>query len=68
MEVERRWALVTDGTPCERAGRREVPDVLSWLHSFSLYAAVICSKFPHKARELWVYQALMIADHCWCGG
>ena len=31
--------------PCYR---REVPDMLSWLNCFSLYAAIITSKYPHK--------------------
>ena len=42
--------------------------MLSWLHCFSLYAAVITSKYPHKARELWVYQATMVAEQRRCGG
>ena len=42
--------------------RREVPDLMSWLQCFSAYAAVVCSKYPEKARELWAYQALMISE------
>ena len=48
--------------------RREIPDMLSWLHCFSLYTAVITSKYPHKARELWAYQATMVAEQRRCGG
>jgi hypothetical protein len=48
--------------------RREVPDMLSWLHCFSLYAAIITSKYPHKARELWAYQATMVSEQRRCGG
>ena len=48
--------------------RREVPDMLSWLNCFSLYAAVITSKYPHKARELWAYQAMMVSEQRRCGG
>lgn len=42
--------------------------MLSWLNCFSLYAAVITSKFPHKARELWAYQAMMVSEQRRCGG
>ena len=48
--------------------RREVPDLMSWLQCFSLYAAVVASKFPDKARELWAYQATMISEFRRCGG
>ena len=45
-----------------------MPDLESWLQCFSAYAAVVTSKYPQKARELWTYQATMIAEHCKCGG
>ena len=45
-----------------------MPDFESWLQCFSTYAAVVSSRFPHKARELWAYQATMIAEHRKCGG
>ena len=48
--------------------RREAPDLISWLQCFSSYAAVVCSKFPDTARELWTYQATMISEFWWCGG
>ena len=70
MESERR-RRGTDNSGTPSAGttsRREVPDILSWLHCFSLYAAVICDKYPQKARELWAYQAMMIAENRRCGG
>ena len=45
MELERRRAACggepSQGQLAGRTGRREVPDVMSWLHSFSLYAAII---------------------------
>ena len=72
MEAERRRcsseAESTQGhmgqTPC----RREVPDLMSWLQCFSSYAAVVCSKYPEKAREMWAYQATMISEFRRCGG
>jgi len=73
MEVERRrWAQETESSSShlsgQRVSRREIPDMLSWLQCFSLYAAVVCSKFPDKVREMWAYQAIMIAEQRRCGG
>lgn len=67
MEAERRRAGQEKETGL-RVGRREIPDMLSWLHCFSLYAAIIGSKYPEKMRELWAYQALMIGEQRRCGG
>ena len=39
--------------------------MLSWLNCFSLYVAV---STPHKTRELWAYQAMMVTDQCRCSG
>ena len=51
-----------------KASRREVPDILSWLHSFSMVAVIVSAKYPHKARELWAYQAIMIGEARRCRG
>lgn len=67
MEAERRRALV-EGESNQILGRREVPDILSWLHCFSLYAAVVGSRYPEKSRELLAYQAMLIGEHRRCGG
>jgi len=67
VEAERRRLAAGDGK-AGRLGRREVPDIESWLQCFSAYAAVVCAKFPRKARELWAYQAFIIAEHRKCGG
>ena len=66
MEVERRRAT-GEGEPSQ-SRRREVPDILSWLQCFSLYAAVVGAHYPEKARELLAYQALLVAEHRRCGG
>ena len=60
MEIEwrRHPAEGESGSSIGGMGKREIPDMLSWLHCFSLYAAVVSSKYPHKAREFWAYQAL----------
>ena len=70
IEAERRRMPTGDagmsGLP--QASRREVPDILSWLHSYSMFAAIVSAKYPHKARELWAYQAIMIGEARRCGG
>ena len=56
IELERRRAAVGEGIQGQRLSRREMPDFESWLQCFSTYAAIVCSKYPQKARELWAYQ------------
>ena len=51
-----------------RPVRREILDMLNWLQCFSLYAAVVASKYPEKAKELWAYQATLIGEARRCGG
>ena len=67
-EAERRRATVGESGQAVRGSRREIPDFESWLQCFSAYAAVICSRYPDKARELWAYQSFMIAEHRKCKG
>ncbi len=66
VEAERR-RLSGEHRTGQRLGRREVSDFESWLQCFSAYTAVVCSKYPHKARELWAYQAFLITEHRKCG-
>ena len=72
MEAERRRHLSESdhmqGHTGHPPSRREVPDLMSWLQCFCMYAAVVCSKHPEKARELWAYQAWMISEFRRCGG
>ena len=72
MEAERRRALLESEISVvasqQRSGRREVPDILSWLHCFSLYTAIVCCNYPDKAKQLWAYQALMINEARRSGG
>ena len=57
MEAERKQhssdADAMQGHLGHPSARREVPDLMSWLQCFSLYAAVVCSKHLKKTRELW---------------
>ena len=72
MEAEWRRALmeseISPYVSQHRPGCRKVPDILSWLHRFSLYAAVVCCSHPTKAKQLWAYQAMMINEARRCGG
>ncbi len=73
IEVGRRKDLQDGarGSGCSggnKASRREVPDLLSWVQCFGVYAAVLASKFPEKARELWAYQVLIVKEARRCGG
>ena len=72
IEAERRRCLSEaegrQGHIGQTLSRREVPDLMSWLQCFSMYASVICSKYPEKARELWAYQATIISEFRRCGG
>ena len=55
--------------PTHHTGRRELPDMMSWLHCFSLLAAVVSAEYPEKAKDLWPeYQAITIGEHRRCGG
>ena len=67
-EMERRRLRAGESSHGQRQSRREIPDFNSWLHCFSLYAAVVGSKYPQKCKDLWAYQAMMIAEHRKCGG
>ena len=38
----------------QAGGQREVPDILSWVQCFGLYACVFSEAYPDKTRELWL--------------
>ena len=66
MEYERRQT--TSESKSGRASRREVPDLLSWITCFGIYASVICDKSSEKAKQLLAYQTLIVRKACRCGG
>ena len=73
MEVERRRAAQAgeggqQSQAINRGSKWEVPNMLSWLHCFSLYAAIVCEAHPEKVKEMWAYQAMMISEAHRCGG
>ena len=40
---------------------KAVPDVLTWARSFCLYAGIVVSAHPGKARDLWAYLATLLS-------
>ena len=57
-------------------GRREVPDLLSWVQCFGMFASVMASNYPKKITQLLAYQTIIIREArrcvcacvCVCGG
>ena len=52
MELGRRQSLEASLGGGTRPSRREVPDLLSWIACFGMYASVVAQKHPHRVREL----------------
>ena len=40
--------------------RLPITDISLWVERFSLLAALLCSRFPDKAGELFAYQASIV--------
>ena len=40
--------------------RPPITEISQWIERFSLMAAVLCTRFPNKALELWAYQATIV--------
>ena len=70
IEAERRRATDTPSasSSSHHSNRREVPDFLSWLQCFGVYACVVASHKPEKFRQLMAYQTHMIREARRCGG
>ena len=66
MEADRKRALRESKSGLDSVFKsptlREVPDLLSWLQCFSLFAGVVISRYPDKAKDSFAYQALMIYE------
>ena len=70
IEAERRR---TTDQPCTSSSisqpqRREVPDFLSWLQCFGVYASIVAAHKPEKFRQLMAYQTIMIREARRSGG
>ena len=63
LELELRRAADGDeaksAVPLSRL--KAVPDVLTWARSFCLYAGIVVSAHPGKARDLWAYLATLLS-------
>ena len=72
LEVEWRRNTMESTTagpvPTARPVRREVPDLLSWVQCFGMFASVMASKFPEKVTQLLAYQTITIREARRCGG
>ena len=44
------------------------PNISQWVERFSMMAAVLCMRFPHKAPELFAYQATIVRTERNCEG
>ncbi len=68
MELGRRHPLDAGLGGGARPARREVPDLLSWIACFGMYASVVAQKCPNRVRELWAYQTMVVHEARRCGG
>ena len=68
MEAECRRPHTSNGDPPSGSSRREVPDLLSWIQCFGVYAAVVISKHPAKTKQLLAYQTMIVREARRCGG
>ena len=71
MEAER-WRTYSQSMETSRGGgstaRREIPDLLSWIQCFGMYAAVAASKSPDRIPQLLAYQTMIVREARRCGG
>ena len=71
LEVQRREASherqQSSPSPARRR-RREIPDLLSWVSCFGVYAAVLSCKHPNMTKRLLAYQTTIIREARRCGG
>ena len=72
LEAQRKGVLQeaegSTGTTGPSRPRRDIPDLLSWVQCFGLYAAVMASKYPERVVHLLAYQTLIIRAARRCGG
>jgi hypothetical protein len=72
MELERRrdtketYSNTFGHSP--QPNRREMPDLLSWVQCFGMYAAVLSAGNPEKVQELYAYQTVIVREARRCGG
>ncbi len=52
----------------EESPKPSVPDLLSWVTCFGMYASIVTEKQPERVKELWAYQTLVVREARRCGG
>ena len=69
MEVERQRSTLesASASASARPARKEVPDLLSWVQCFGVFASVIASKHPERTTQLLAYQTIIIREARRCG-
>ena len=53
--------LVLTSTP--KKPKRRIEDIGSWLEAFSVYCLVLTSQFPHRWKDLQLYQLLILRNY-----
>ena len=62
LELELRHGSEADeGKPLPLHKLNPVPDIVAWACSFCLYAGIVVSAHPSKAKDLWAYLATLLA-------
>ena len=62
--------ITTNDLPPNEPGRPPAPvwlpvtNISQWVERFSVMAAILCTRFPHKAPELLTYQAAIVRAEC----
>ena len=68
IEAERRRCGSDTSSNQTRPPRREIPDILSWLQCFGVFAGVVASKHPDRVPQLLAYQTTIVREARRCGG
>ena len=68
MEMACRQAATSTPSDTQKSSRREVPDILSWITCFGMYASVVAEKYPDRVRQLFAYQTMLGRETRRCGG
>ena len=73
MEVEKQCNTTESASAgpvptTSRPASKEVPDPLSWVQCFGMFASVMASKYPEKVTQLLAYQTVIIREARRCGG
>ena len=58
---------ITSSKYRQQPNRREVPDLLSWVQCFGMYATVLCSSQPDKTQQIYAYQTMIVREARRCG-